>query len=157
MDYCLPAMGPTKLRGYLSTTDALLFLNYMSFPKVGEYVHVKVGSVIELFSVSGQNKYYVTYDIHCKLLNSRITSVLSNDYTDFRPVRSENFRLPDVTSGSSTSFSPYLSYGRSNNTNRGEKKRQCIHYIHDKNEQRRQCRLYAIHDSSYCHVHNNRH
>jgi hypothetical protein len=156
MDYSLPSMGPTKLISYMSTSKSVLFINYLSFPKVGDYVHVKVGSVIELFSISGCKKYYVVYEIRCKVLNGNIIHVLNNHLTGFRPVRSETFRLPDVTSGSSTSRSPYLPSGRSNNTNRGKPKKQCIYYIYARDDSNRQCRNFATDGSNYCHVHNNR-
>ena len=156
MDYSLPSMGPTKLISYMSTSKSVLFINYLSFPKVGDYVHVKVGSVIELFSISGRKNYYVVYEIRCKVFNGSIIHVLNNHLTGFRPVRSETFRLPDVTSGSSTSRSPYLPSGRSNNTNRGKPKKQCIYYIYARDDSNRQCRNFATDGSNYCHVHNNR-
>lgn len=157
MDSSLITIGPSKLRSYLSLDKNILFINYSSFPKVNDYVHVKEGSVIELFTVSGRHKYFVIWEIHCKLFNNKIISVLSNDFTDFRPVRSENISLPDVFSGRSGPRSPYLPSGRSNNTNRGKPKTQCIHYISARDDSKRQCRNFATDDSNYCHVHNNRH
>jgi hypothetical protein len=158
MDSRLTPIGPSKLKSYLSVDNNLLFINYSTFPKVNDCVYVKEGSVIELSgSIIDRNEYYVTCEIHCKLLNNKITNVLSNNFTNFRPVRSENTILPDVFNGRYEQRSPYLPSGRSNNTKRSGSNTQCIHYIYARDDSKRQCRNYAINGSSYCHVHCNRH
>jgi hypothetical protein len=158
-------LGPYYLRQIMSVSKDIFLIGYKNYIKIGDYIVLKEGDIVKLSCqyIPSDKIFVVAYETRIRVDVGRIVHVCINDTVRYIPERNSNVysspsssMLPDINYRRQSHASPYLANHLSPKKNVKVTK-QCIHYIYDKNEERRQCRNVAMIGSDYCHVHINRH
>ena len=159
---------PLYLRQMMSVSNKIFLVGYYNYIPIGDYIVLKVGDIVKLSCeyIPSNKIFVVAYETRIRVDRGKIVSVCIDNFTRFIPEINSNVysspsstsssMLPDINYRSQSHASPYLAnYLRPKKNVKVSK--QCIHYIYDKNEAKRQCRNVAMTGSDYCHVHINRH